>query len=190
MGMPTPEQVQEFVIAGHGDLPKIKTMLAECPSLLNVRHQWEADSYESAIQAAAHVGNVAVAEYLLAHGAPLEICTAAMLGRTEAVERLLSGDPTLIQATGAHGIPLLPHAALSGSVELVQMLYDRGARQGVSSALFNAVNRRHAALARWLLEHGAPDLSWKNFEGKTALDIAAKRGDSEIIQLLRAHGAG
>lgn len=187
--MPTPDQIREFVIAGHGDLPKVKAMLDEDPSLLNARHQWQDNDYETAIQAAAHVGKTAVAEYLLAHGAPLEICTAAMLGRQDVIERLLSTDPALIQARGAHGIPLLPHAALSGNVGLVQMLYERGAHQGVSSALFNAVSRRHAPVARWLLEHGTPDLNWKNFEGKTALDLATARGDAGLVQLLKAHGA-
>ncbi len=187
---PTSAQIREFVMAGHGDLAKVKAMLAGTPSLLHAPYQWAEHDYETAIQAAAHVGSVAVAEYLLAHGAALEICTAAMLGRADTVEHLLDTDPGLIQATGAHGIPLLTHAALSGNVDLVQRLFDRGARKGTSGALANAVTKGHLDVVRWILEHGTPDLTWKNFQGKTVLEIARERGDEQIVQLLRAHGAG
>ncbi len=40
----------------------------------------------TAIQAAAHTGQRAIAEYLLAKGARLEVCTAAMLGDVAEVE--------------------------------------------------------------------------------------------------------
>lgn len=181
----TPEQVKEFVIAGHWDLAKVKAVLAEYPDLLNARQQWAENDFETAIQAASHAGSPNVAEFLLAQGAPMAIYTAAMLGRKDAVEEILRQDPEQINALGAHGIPLLPHAAFSGSVELVQMLSDRGARTGMSMALSNAVSRGHTELVRWILEHGNPKLDWKNYEDKTALDIATGRGDEEIAQLLR-----
>src|SRR5947199_10632453 len=79
--------VREFVIAGHGNLEKVQKMLEERPDLLNAPYAWTESDHETAIQAAAQVGSVPVAEYLLENGAPLEICTAAMLGRKEEVER-------------------------------------------------------------------------------------------------------
>ncbi|MGH2405068.1 MAG: ankyrin repeat domain-containing protein [bacterium] len=187
--MPTPELVREFVIAGHGDLEKVTAMLAQHPDLVNAAHEWKAGDRETAIQAAAHVGNPAVAECLLARGAPLEICTAAMLGRRQEVERLLDADPAAIHATGAHGIPLLAHAALSGDAGLVEGLFRRGAHAGVSYALHTAVARGHERAARWLLENGRPDLAWANFEGKTALTVATERGLEALADLLREHGA-
>jgi ankyrin repeat protein len=90
---------------------------------------------------------------------------------------------------GAHGIPLLTHAALSGDLALVQWLCAHGARAGMSAALHNAVSLGNAELVGWLLQDGDPDLSWKNFEGKTALTIASERGRETIAQLLREHGA-
>lgn len=188
-GTPSQEQVREFVIEGHGNLEKVKQMLAQHPELLNAANEWKEGDRETAIQAAAHVGNRVVAEYLLANGAPLDICTVSMLGRKIEVERMLAGDPALIRAAGAHGIPLLTHAALSGNVELMQMLVDRGARGGMSSALSSAVSKGHLDMVRWILEHGEPDLGWKNFQGKTAMDIAVERGAEDIARLLRAHGA-
>src|SRR3989304_1796705 len=138
---PSPDQVREFVIASHGDFEKVKQMLSQQPELLEAAYPWNENDRETPIQAAAQVGNVAIAEYLLEKGAPLEICTAAMLGRKDTVERFLAEDPSRINATGAHGIPLLTHAALSGNLELVQFLLQRGARTGVSPALPSAVFR-------------------------------------------------
>jgi ankyrin repeat protein len=183
------EVVREFVIAGHGNLPRLQQMLEETPSLLNVKYQWGENDWESAIQAAAHVGNVRAAEFLLSKGAPLEICTAAMLGRRAVVDSLLDTDESLIKQTGAHRIPLLPHAAFNGNVELFSYLVSRGAQEGVSYALHNAVASGHVGLAKWILENANPDLNWKNYEEKTILTVARERGNQELQDLLRAHGA-
>lgn len=185
----SPDLVREFVIAGHGNLEKVKEMLARYPQLLNTANEWSPGDRESAVQAAAHVGSAHVAEYLLAQGAPVEICTAAMLGRREEIERMLAADPSLIRAKGAHGIPLLTHAALSGDTGLVQMLYEHGAREGASAALSNAVSKGHREVVRWLLQHASPDLNWKNFQGKTALTIAEERGSEDIARMLREQSA-
>ena len=185
----TTEQIRDFVIAAHGNLPRVREMLIENPDLLNARYQWAENDSETAIQAAAQVGSAAVVEYLLAHGAALEICTAAMLGRKDAVERMLGEDPALINATGAHGIPLMPHAALSNNLELAKMLYDRGARGSLPHALANAVMKGHLKMARWLIEISQPDFTWKNFEGKSLLTIAGETRNEEMLTLLREHGA-
>lgn len=182
---PTTEQVREFVIAGHGDLARVQELLAGTPLLLTIAHQWGPGDTETALQGAAHVGNAPIAEYLLAQGAPLDICTAAMLGRHDDVRRFLEREPESAQAAGAHRIPLLAHAAYSGNTELVRELYQSGARDGSAPALHNAIGRGHTELARWLLEHTSPDLSWQNFRGETALDVATRCGAEEIAQLLR-----
>ena len=183
------EQLREFVIAGHWNLPRVQEMLAQFPELLNVRYQWGENDYETAIQAAAHVGSAQVAEFLLGQGAPLEICTAAMLGRIPEVERLLAEDPARINARGAHAIPLLAHAALSGDTTLAQMLVEHGAQEGLSFALSNAVSKGHFDMTRWLLENGKPDLAWQNYEGKTPLTIATEAGNEALAALLREQGA-
>ncbi len=186
---PTTDVIREFVLAGHFSLEKVQQVLSERPDLLNCYYEWRPDDTETAIQAAAHVGNRAIAEYLLEQGAPLEICTAAMLGRLAEVEQQLEEEPTKIDRPGAHGIPLLTHAAASGNVALVEMLTQRGATEGISSALSMAVSKGHLDMTQWLLENGSPDLGWKNFEEKTALTIATEQGNTEIADLLRKHGA-
>src|SRR3990170_617974 len=192
MGVETlaPELVRAFVIAGHGDLQKVTELLAAHPGLLTMAHVWGPGDTETALQGASHVGVAAVAEYLLSRGAPMEICTPAMLGRREVVEQMLREEPGRVRARGAHGIPLLAHAALSGDVELVALLVERGATDGMDAALSNAVSRGHLALAGWLLEHGRPDPDWMNYQGKTALMIARERQDVEMAALLERFGAG
>jgi ankyrin repeat protein len=181
--------VREFVIAGHGNLEKVRKMLAENPDLLNSSYAWTDTDHETAIQGAAQVGSVPVAMYLLERGAPLEICTAAMLGRKEEVEKRIREHPKNINSTGAHGIPLLPHAAWSGDLELVEYLFRNGAKAGSSSALHIAVTRCHYDLVVWLVENASPDVSSKNFQGKTPLSLAIERKQETIAQLLRERGA-
>jgi ankyrin repeat protein len=184
----SPGLIREFVIAGHWNLPRVKEMLAEHPELLNVANEWAPGDTETAIQAAAHAGSPHVAEFLLSQGAPLEMCTAAMLGRKDAVEQMLRDDPGRINARGAHGIPLIAHAALGGDVALVRLLSGRGAQEGMSMALSNAVSKGHIEMAHWLLESGNPDLNWKNYQDKTALELAVEGKRDDIAALLRAHG--
>jgi ankyrin repeat protein len=184
----SPDQIRNFIIAAHGNLPRVREMLARHPGLVNVRHYWSNDDSESAIQAAAQVGSAPVVEFLLEKGAPLEICTAAMLGRKETVERMLDEDPSLIDARGAHGIPLMAHAAMGNNLELAQMLFARGATAGMSHALGNAVMHGDARMARWILETGQADPQWKDYEGKSLIAIARETGKRGMVELLREHG--
>ena len=184
----TEDQIEAFIVAAHGNLPRVREMLILHPGLLNARHYWTETDSETAIQAAAQTGSVPVVEYLLERGAPLEICTAAMLGRKDVVQHMLDEDPGLIEARGAHGIPLMPHAALGGNVELAKMLHERGATGSTSHALGNAVLHGDARMARWLLENAKPDLSWKSYEGKGLLTIAKETGKPDMLTLLQEYG--
>lgn len=186
---PTEEEIRDFVIAAHGNLPRVREMLWENSELLNACYQWAEGDCETAIMAAAQSGSVNVAEYLLARGAPMDICTAAMLGRKDVVEQMLEKDPALIDAKGAHGISLMAHAAWSNNIELVKMLFERGATVGMGHALGNAVMKGDVRMARWIIENGNPDFNWRNYEGKTLLNLADEAPNDDMIHLLRDHGA-
>src|SRR5713101_2699871 len=163
-------------------------MLGQNPELLNASYAWSETDHETAIQGAAQVGSATVATYLLERGAPLEIFTAAMLGRRDEVERRISDWSDSINSKAAHGIPLLPHAAWSGDLELVQFLLRNGAKAGASSALHNAVTRGDYDLVVWLVENASPDLNSKKFQGKTPLSGGPERKQETIAQLLRERG--
>jgi len=186
---PSTEQIREFVIAGHGNYEKVRQMLAENPKLLNASYRWNENDTETAIQASAQVGNVNIAEFLLKQGAPLEICTAAMLGMRDYVERRLNADPLDVNATGAHGIPLLPHAVWSDNLPLVQRVFERGAKSGATLALHNAVSKGNYEIVEWLVDNAGPDIRAKNFQGKTMVTVATERQYDRIVALLKNHGA-
>jgi ankyrin repeat protein len=112
-----------------------------------------------------------------------------MLGHKDEVQRRIKDRPDSINSKGAHGIPLLPHAAWSGDLELVQYLFRSGAKAGSSSALHNAVTRGYYDLVVWLVENASPDLNSKNFQAKTSLSIAIERKQEDIVQLLKERGA-
>ncbi len=71
--------------------------------MINANASWT----ETAVQAAAQTGQVEIVNYLIDHGAEYDICTAAMLGNLDCLDDFLKEDPNLINARGAHGIPLL-----------------------------------------------------------------------------------
>ncbi len=180
--------IREFVIAGHGNLEKVRKMLEENPELLNAPYAWSETDHETAIQGAAQVGSATIATYQLERGAPLEICTATMLGRRDEVEKRISDRSDSINSKGAHGIPLLPHSAWSGDLELVRFLFRNGAKTGSSFALHNAVTRGYYHLVVWLVENASPDLNSNNFQGKSPLPVAIERKHETIAQLLRERG--
>jgi ankyrin repeat protein len=173
----------EFVNNAHGNLARVKELLAEHPELLMVT----ANMGETAILAAAHVGTRAVAEFLLEQGAPLDVCTAAMLGRREDVASFLE-DPEQARAKGAHGIPLMFHVALGGDVEIAELVVAHGGGEGVDSALHGAVAYGHRPMVEWLLAHGAQDVNALNWQKKTPLKVAVEKGDEAIASLLRERG--
>ncbi|MBV7327500.1 ankyrin repeat domain-containing protein [Chloroflexi bacterium TSY] len=179
---PTQDQIKEFVLAAHANLDKVNTLLEAEPQLLNERY---VEFNETALEAASHMANRPIAEYLLAQGAPLTICTAAMLGKIDAVAEFLDKDPTLVHAKGAHGIPLIYHAALSGETEITELLLVFGGGEGLEQSLHAAVKFGHAQMTRWLLERNA-DISVQDFQGRTPLQVATESGYQEIVDLLSA----
>lgn len=176
------EDGNKFIIECHFDMDTVKSKLAETPALANA---YNAAMIESAIGAAGHMGRADIAEVLLAHGAKLELAAAAMLGNKEFVAEALKKDASLAKSGGAHNIPVAFHAALSGDVELMQMLWDAGAHDEVKGALLGAVMKNRFPMARWLLAHDAAT-DVKTYDGKSALQLAEETGATEIAALLRA----
>jgi ankyrin repeat protein len=185
----TPERIRAFVLSAHGNLAKVQAMLAETPALLTAAHQWGENDFEDGLSAASHAGSKPIAEFLLQQGAPLTVCAAAMLGRIHEMTAFIEADPKQANARGAHGIPILFHAAMSGSREVVDYLYTHGCTEGYSFALHAAINAKDAAMVGWLLDHGASDLTVKNWEGKSLLQKAQENNLPEVVELLRSRGA-
>ncbi len=163
-------------------------MLAAHPELVNASATWD----ETALQAAAQTGRADIAEFLLAAGAPLDICAAAMLGKADAVRAFLRAEPVLANARGAHGLPALYHATIAGHEDIADLLWatgaDLNAGDGASTALHGAVAFGRQAMVAWLLQRGA-NTGALDYEGKTPLERAVENGRQEIVEMIRQHAA-
>ena len=106
--------VQEFVAKAHGDLDRVKELLAQEPGLVNATWDWGGGDFETALGAAAHMGRKDIANFLLENGARLDLFAAAVLGNLEIVKAALQAYPDAHKIPGPHGIPLIAHAQAGG----------------------------------------------------------------------------
>jgi hypothetical protein len=185
--------VHEFVIAGHGNLPRVKEMLVTEPTLINAMWDWGAGDWETAVGGASHVGNRDLALHLLDAGSRFDASCAAMLGEADVVVAMIRAHPALANAQGPHGYTLLYHAGYSGDVALAETVAAHITASTRSAhfnqALQSAVVRGHTDLTAYLLDHGVDDPSSRNFRGQTTLDVALANHYEAVARLLRAHGA-
>jgi ankyrin repeat protein len=184
---PTQEIIDQFVGNAHGNFTLVKELLAKYPSLINSNASWT----ETAIQAAAQTGQVEIANYLLEHGAEYDICTAAMLGSLDCVNDFLLEDPSLVNAQGAHGIPLLYFPVIRGRKKVADYLLSQGADPQATSPdgltpLHGAVIFNQPDMVLWLFEQGVnPN---PKYDGKTPLELALENEQEGLVEILRAHG--
>jgi hypothetical protein len=128
-----PELAQEFVGVCHGNLDRVRELLARWPTLSEAAWDWGFGDWETALGAASHTGRREIAELLLAHGARPTIFSAAMLGQLEVVKAFVAAAPGVQRTPGPHGIPLLAHAEAGGEpaaavVRYLEELGDAGQR--------------------------------------------------------------
>lgn len=109
-----PEFIKEFVSNAHKDLDKVKEMLASEPALLNSAWDWGSGDFETAMNAAGHMGRKDIADVLLSAGARMDVFCAAMLGKLDVVKTILTAYPNLKTSKGPHGLMLLHHAKKGG----------------------------------------------------------------------------
>ncbi|HAX68951.1 MAG TPA: hypothetical protein PK152_16580 [Anaerolineales bacterium] len=115
--------VEEFVGASHGNFSRVKELLEAEPALANAAWDWGGGDFETALGAASHMGNKQIADYLLEHGARLDIFAAAMLGKLDVVKAALEAYPDAINTPGPHGIPLVDHAEAGGEQAKLVVAY-------------------------------------------------------------------
>jgi hypothetical protein len=123
--------VKDYVGAAHSNLDKVKELLINEPQLLHSSYDWGGGDYESAIEAAGHVGNKEIAGFLLSKGARYNIYLACMLGHLDIVKQVLSFNPGLLNSKGPHGFTMLHHANKGGeeSKAVVEYLISMGAKE-------------------------------------------------------------
>lgn len=120
------ELVNEFVLVSHGNLVRVKELLAQEPRLIHAAWDWGGGDFETALGASAHVGNKEIAWFLLENGARMDIFAAAMLGELGVVLSILDAFPKQLHVLGPHKIPLIQHARAGKAEEVVRYLESLG----------------------------------------------------------------
>jgi len=125
------ELARETVLVSHFDLARVKELVGAHPSLAKATWDWGFGDWESALGAASHMGNRAIAEFLLANGAHPSIFSATMLGHLDVVKAFIAAQPGIQRTPGPHSISLLAHAKAGGEAarpvfEFLQSLGDAG----------------------------------------------------------------
>src|SRR3954447_18977744 len=117
------ESVKDVVGASHGNLARVKELVSARPELARASWDWGYGDWETPIDAASHVGNRPIAEYLIASGARPTVFTAVMLGQLDIVKQLLAATPGLQRMRGPHGITMLGHARAGGDAAAETLKY-------------------------------------------------------------------
>lgn len=178
------EKIRDLVMAAHGDLDKVKELVAEYPDLIDAPHEWRPGMTESPLEAAAHTGGRKIAEFLLENGANPIIVAAAMLGDENSFEQLLAENPERIREKGAHNFSLIFHAALGGNLNIAERIYHEVADEGIDTALLASVMAGQVEMAKWLITKAVP-LDKTDFRGRTALEYAVELNHAEMIAILQ-----
>lgn len=120
-------------------------------------------------------------------------CESGKSGKIEVV-KLFLGQGVDVNAVGKDGWTALLRAS-SGNIDIVKLLLKHGAyvnavggNPSTTTPLMRACLRGKNDIVRILVDHGA-DLNIKNSDGETALSIALSKGNVEIMEFLKAHGA-
>jgi hypothetical protein len=121
-----------MVTVAHFDLQRVKDLVKAHPSLTKASWDWGFGDWETTLGAASHMGNRAIAEFLIANGARPNLFSAAMLGQLELVRAFVAAQPGVQRITGPHSITLLAHAKAGGerSQKVVEYLQSIGDADG------------------------------------------------------------
>ena len=164
------------------------------PGCYHIEHRLEITSY----CAARHKGRDRVADYLLQHGATIDIHTAAYLGDYDTVRSYLDNDADLVNKGYLQAVMLpagkphtfehretewaipLCYAVMGGNLAIVELLIERGATITPHSGhlLDYAISEDRVEITKLLLENGADPN-----KAPRILD-----DNSEMSVLLKLHG--
>jgi hypothetical protein len=121
-----PNLVREIVGASHGNFVRVREAVETQPALARASVDWGFGDWETCIDAASHVGNKPIADFLLTHGARPTIFSAAMFGQLDVVKAFIAARPGIQKTYGPHGITLMSHARAGGADAAAVVQYLKG----------------------------------------------------------------
>jgi len=96
----------------HGNLNRVREIMEGEPGLVEALNAVDAGKVDETPQgAAAHTHSRRILQYMIEKGVREDIFMAAALGDAKRVGEMLRENRALTTARGAHGIPLIAHAA-------------------------------------------------------------------------------
>jgi len=196
--LPKGGDVSMHMAAYAGDLQRVEKFIDD-GTYVDAKDQ----EGQTALHYAAKGGERGMAEFLIAHGADVNTGNASESHWTPLQEATYYGKKGMVELLLAKGAdinvgegrwtPL--HGALNaGSLDIVELLLVKGAdanvRNNKGRTPLNIVVDWYGNLeiVELLLSKGA-DVNAKDNSGKTALSYAIEHGHTEIVELLRKHGA-
>lgn len=124
---------------------------------------------------------------------------ATNFGKLEIVRYLVEERKADVKLANEHGQTLLYCVVKSSNLEMVKYLVEKG-KADVNlentgeysmmeeSPLYIAAENGDYDIVRCLVNEGGADVGLQNAFGETALDIAARHGDDEIVKFLQGYG--
>jgi ankyrin repeat protein len=194
----------------HGDVAKVKSILAEDPEQVNAR----GTSGYTPLHYAAPLGKKEIVQLLIANGAKVNLKNksygrtplheTALFGRKDVVELLIANGADVNAKDDDGKTPLWfaanaawKTAQASGrgqnNSDVAKTLINNGADVNISNIhgttiLHNVASRGWYEVAELMIEKGA-NVNAKNKDGWTPLHYALNDGHKQVADLLRKHGA-
>jgi ankyrin repeat protein len=144
---------------------------------------------------AVRAGDLARVQTLVDADPTLAVFAAAVLGDTERLEELLTGNRSLVTAVSSDGWTPLHLSAFFGKESAVRLLLNKGAsvttrstNQMANTPLHAAAAGKHAGIVKLLLDHGA-NANARQHGGWAPLHSVAQNGDLESARALVEAGA-
>ena len=109
-----PALMKDVVGLSHSNVARVKEMVQQHQALAKASWDWGYGDHETALGAASHVGQRAIAEFLLENGAPPTLFSATMLGQLDVVKAFMAATPGLQRIRGPHSLSLMVHAKAGG----------------------------------------------------------------------------
>ncbi len=177
--------MKDAVGASHGNFARIRELVEKQPAMARASIDWGFGDWETCIDAAAHVGNKPIADFLLTHGARPTIFSAAMMGQIDAVKAFIAARPGIQKTYGPHGITLMAHAKAGGPDAAAGRAIPRIAwrrRHSCSRRNRSRLGDRDALVGKYVYGPGPRDhfvIDVQQDRSRLAsIDRMARRGDS------------